>query len=115
MCNIARFSNEVFEELNNYVYRLIDPRNGETFYVGRGIKNRVFDHINEKVSTEGDTLSDKISTIREIKNAGLEVLHIIHRHGMNELVAKEVEAALIDVILVLPMCKVDMVATIMDQ
>lgn len=40
-----RFSDTVIEKLQFYVYRLIDPRNGETFYVGRGRGNRVFDHV----------------------------------------------------------------------
>ena len=31
----------VAEQLKWYVYRLIDPRNGETFYVGKGRGNRV--------------------------------------------------------------------------
>ena len=31
----------------NYVYHLIDPRNNLPFYVGRGIKNRMYDHENE--------------------------------------------------------------------
>ena len=30
------FPQEVVEALGCYVYRLIDSRNGETFYVGRG-------------------------------------------------------------------------------
>ena len=38
------FNTEVSESLGNYVYRLIDPRNGETFYVGKGKGNRVFQH-----------------------------------------------------------------------
>jgi len=37
-----RFPEEVCVKLGNYVYRLIDPRNGETFYVGKGKGNRVF-------------------------------------------------------------------------
>lgn len=32
---IDEFPVEVIQELKNYVYRLIDPRNGETFYVAR--------------------------------------------------------------------------------
>ena len=32
-------------KMNYYVYRLIDPRNGETFYVGKGKGNRVFQHM----------------------------------------------------------------------
>jgi hypothetical protein len=37
------FPAEVAKKLGYYVYRLIDPRNGETFYVGKG-KGRVFQH-----------------------------------------------------------------------
>ncbi len=38
----------VAEKLKTYVYRLIDPRNGETFYVGKGQGDRVFAHIREQ-------------------------------------------------------------------
>jgi hypothetical protein len=91
------FPSEVITKLGNYVYRLIDPRNGETFYVGRGQGNRVFQHvagITEGMSKEG--LSDKSDRIREIKNAGLEVIHVIHRHGIPDELVNHVEAALID-------------------
>ena len=37
----TKFSDTVCRELGNYVYRLVDPRNGETFYVGKGVNNRV--------------------------------------------------------------------------
>ena len=40
------FSQEVSDKLKYYVYRLIDPRNGDTFYVGKGKGNRVFAHAN---------------------------------------------------------------------
>lgn len=78
-----RFSEEVCERLGNYVYRLIDPRNGETFYVGKGRNNRVFDHAAGAVGLANDdspTLGSKLDRIRAIKNAGLDVLHVIHRH-----------------------------------
>lgn len=39
------FSSEVIDKLKTYVDRLIDPRNGETFYVGKGKGNRVFAHV----------------------------------------------------------------------
>jgi hypothetical protein len=88
------FPPEVVEKLKNYVYRLIDPRNGETFYVGKGNENRVFSHVEGE--TKYDEVNEKITRIREIKLAGFEVAHVIHRHGMNKETALEVEAALID-------------------
>lgn len=98
MANINKFTEAVVKKLEHYVYRLIDPRTGITFYIGRGQGNRVFAHAydadketdNEKV----DSL--KLRNIRAIRSAGFEVQHVIHRHGMDEKAAKEVEAALID-------------------
>lgn len=92
------FSEAVCEELGNYVYRLIDPRDGETFYVGKGKGNRVFSHVNAKPHLEGDedVTSVKLSRIHEIINAGLSVVHVIHRHGIPKEAIFEVEAALID-------------------
>jgi hypothetical protein len=93
-----RFTDHVCEKLGHYVYRLIDPRDGTTFYVGRGQGNRVFDHAAGKQSAadteNGENL--KLKTIGDIRNGGLEVQHVIHRHGMDEKSAREVEAALID-------------------
>jgi hypothetical protein len=86
----------VASRLETYVYRLIDPRNGETFYVGKGQGNRVFAHMRGGRDVEGDDLDDKIKRIRAIRTAGFEVGHVIHRHGMNEHTAFEVEAALMD-------------------
>ena len=93
-----QFSELVADKLGHYVYRLIDPRNGTTFYVGRGQGNRVFSHAagQEKPTDSEDNEVLKLKTIRAIKNAGFEVQHVIHRHGMDEDTAKEVEAALID-------------------
>ena len=87
----------VAEHLQYYVYRLIDPRDGQTFYVGKGKDNRIFSHIyDEQVSQESDISSDKIQRIRDIKASGLDVLHVIHRHALDEQTAFEVEGALID-------------------
>lgn len=90
------FQPEVQEELKTYVYRLIDPRNGETFYVGKGRGNRVFAHIREERNLEGDEASNKLRRIRQIRLAGFEVAHVIHRHGMDEQTAFEIESALMD-------------------
>jgi uncharacterized protein len=96
MKDLDAFPPEVIPKLKIYVYRLIDPRNGETFYVGKGQGNRVFAHIHDEMSQEGDDLGDRLKRIREIRVAGFEVAHVIHRHGMDEQTAFEVEAALID-------------------
>ena len=92
---LSAFPLGVAEKLQTYVYRLIDPRDGETFYVGKGRGDRVFAHIREQVGA--DELADnKLKRIREIHLAGFEVSHVIHRHGMDDTTAFEVEAALID-------------------
>ena len=95
----------VAEQLNWYVYRLIDPRNGETFYVGKGRGNRIFAHAggvapdpdgSDSENTE-DEVDLKLKRIDDIKRSKLEVSHVVHRHGIQtEAVAYEVEAALID-------------------
>lgn len=90
------FPPEVAARLQTYVYRLIDPRNGETFYVGKGQGNRVFSHIRAEHNLEGDEVDNKLRRIREIRLAGFEVAHVIHRHGLDGKTALEVEAALID-------------------
>lgn len=95
------FSESVCEKLGFYVYRLIDPRNAETFYVGKGKGNRLFAHANDELTTseledDQDSVSEKIHRIRQIRNDGFQVLHVIHRNGMDEKTAFEVEAALID-------------------
>lgn len=95
--SLQAFPDEVTKQIGSYVYRLIDPRNGETFYVGKGKGNRVFQHIKGELNAQdADELTNKLKTIREIRNAGLEVIHIIHRHGLTEENVFEVEAALID-------------------
>jgi len=93
---VTRFSDHVAEKLKFYVYRLIDPRNGETFYVGKGAGNRVFAHVRGELGADDDALTEKLQRIRQIRVDGFEVAHVIHRHGMTEDQAFEVEAALID-------------------
>jgi len=94
---VTDFPEEVAMSVGNYVYRLIDPRNGETFYVGKGRGNRVFQHVQaadiESLEDE-DAVSLKMSRIRAIRGAGLNVIHVIHRHEIPDEAVNEVEAAL---------------------
>ncbi|ECS5847721.1 hypothetical protein BOA21_16295 [Salmonella enterica] len=67
--------------------------------MGKGKGNRVFAHMRGEVAAVDDDelLSNKLKQLREIRLAGLEVIHVIHRHGIaDEKTAYEVEAALID-------------------
>ena len=92
-----KFTPVVCKKLGNYVYRLIDPRDGETFYVGKGKNNRVYQHAVQALkSSNGDEGSEKISRIIDIKNSGLDVLYVIHRHNIPDNAIFHVEAALID-------------------
>jgi uncharacterized protein len=99
---VDKFPVEVAQRLKWYVYRLIDPRNGETFYVGKGRNNRIFQHAKGALATSNDENGEdavdlKLQRIKEIAAAGLEVAHVIHRHGIDdESVAFQIEAALID-------------------
>ena len=83
-----------------YVYRLVDPRSGHTFYVGKGKGERVFQHVNDarKLKDKNeDEISLKIAQINDIVKDGTQhVIHIIQRWGLSEKEALEVEAALID-------------------
>jgi LEM3-like protein len=50
-----------------YVYELVDPRNGEVFYVGKGCRGRIDAH---EVEARAGRLSRKCDRIREIETAG---------------------------------------------
>ena len=99
------FSKGAKDKLNSngnnkyYVYRLVDPRSFHTFYVGKGCDNRVFMHAKaakELITKEEDADSLKLKLISEILATGKEVICFIHRWGLSQKTAFEVEAALID-------------------
>ena len=110
--NELRFSPGVAKELRHYVYILIDPRNGHVFYVGKGQGDRIFAHVNADISNvhefdksgvmknEDNEIATeeslKLQVIRGIRSEELLPIHIVHRHGMDEETAFQVEAALID-------------------
>lgn len=91
-----KFSEKSLIALGNfYVYGLIDPRNNQLFYIGKGKDNRVFEHEKESInSIDSDKL--KLKTILEIKNAGLEVKKIIINSNLTEQEAFVAEASLIN-------------------
>ena len=106
MEEIKAFSPEVCAQLKYYVYRLVNPQNGQTFYVGKGKGNRVFAHAKcalkdyegvDYSSEDDDEDNLKYKTIRDIKRAGLEVIYIIQKYDLEEKEALAIESALIDI------------------
>lgn len=86
----------VEDELGWYVYRLVDPRDGRTFYIGKGKGSRILAHLEEAKDNPRVRIA-KLARIRSIEASGDAVELIIHRHGLqDEQTAYEIEAALID-------------------
>lgn len=92
------FDEKTRQELKYYVYMLLDPQDNKPFYVGKGIDNRVFNHL-ECALTDIDTSNAKYDRIREIIEGGKTVKHIIVRHGLTEIEAFQIEATLIDTLI----------------
>lgn len=89
------FDEKTRQELKYYVYMLLDPYNNKPFYIGKGIGNRVFNHLNCALN-DTDTTNAKYDKIREITKKGQTIKHIIVRHGLTENEAYQIEASLID-------------------
>ena len=96
MSKVTEFSTAVIEKLGYYVYLLADPETNDVFYIGKGTGNRIFSHLNRALTSP--QASDKLEKIRAIQSKGFQVQHVIHRHGLTEKEAFEVEASLIDYI-----------------
>lgn len=68
-----------------YVYGLINPVNNIVFYIGKGIKDRLFLH-ESKVKNQNKWQANKHLTnkIKKIKRAGLDILYTIFYNTNNE-------------------------------
>jgi hypothetical protein len=77
-----------------YVYELIDPRNLEPFYVGKGLGNRASFHLSEcsRVKTDNQRKYNKIQKIRKY---GYEPIVNIIKYFENENDAYDYEECLI--------------------
>jgi hypothetical protein len=94
---IIMFDENTQKALKHYVYALIDPRNSKVFYIGKGQKNRVFDHIKASESSRSlGCIFPKLEKIKSIQDDDLKVKHVIVRHGLSEDQAFRIEATLID-------------------
>ena len=96
--SIKLFSEKAVEQLNGfYVYALIDPRNNQVFYIGKGIGNRVFSHEIESGKSPKSEKA-KLKRIQEIEAAGFDVKRVVVNWSMTESEAFAAEAALINML-----------------
>lgn len=99
--HMEQFTQKIADELKSYVYALIDPRNSQIFYIGKGQGNRVFQHAADALDRPEKT--DKLELIREIlaskgpDGQPLKVKHYIIRHHLSENEALDIESVLIDI------------------
>jgi hypothetical protein len=86
------FDEKTQQQLCYYVYALFSDNEQFPFYIGKGINNRVFDHLRCAIAYETSE-SLKYEKLRQSKN----VNHVIVRHGLSEGEAFTVESSLIDI------------------
>lgn len=91
---MGSFGEMIRHELENYVYALVDPDNGQIFYVGRGTGDRIFDHVKEAKNTNLSTA--KVERIRKIWRENKQVNYLLIRHKLTPAEAKIVESSVID-------------------
>lgn len=90
------FKQSVKDALNYYVYALVNPINHMIFYIGKGKGNRVFQHAEDALDEDSQSL--RLDTIRKIIAQGYKVEYYILRHNLIEDVAFQLESTLIDML-----------------
>lgn len=75
-----------------YVYALIDPRNDQIFYIGKGSKKRHLQHVKEYSKTS----SSKNDVIESIISSKLEVKYKFIAENLNEEAAYLLEEILVE-------------------
>jgi len=79
---------------NSYVYMLVDPRNNQPFYVGKGIERRCDYHLWEaKRRTHKN--SHKLNKIRKLLSIGVTPLVVKVEQNISDTLAKDFEMLLI--------------------
>jgi hypothetical protein len=77
-----------------YVYTLVDPRDGSTFYVGKGKGRRAWSHAKAEAAGR-ERNGPKALRLSAIRLAGLEVVVVIVEDGLSEREALALERKLI--------------------
>ena len=85
MTTVSKFPVGMAERLNGHLYRLIDPRNGETVHVGKGQGDRVFQHAKLALALgNGEDATDlKFQRMKDIRSVGLDVARVIQGHNID--------------------------------
>ncbi|SFR99865.1 hypothetical protein SAMN04487783_0395 [Agrococcus baldri] len=92
----VRIPGEVAAILGYYVYALRDPRDGQVFYVGKGVGDRLNAHVRE-AGADLQSERAKLRRINEIEASGRTVDMLFLRTGIeDESTAFIVEQAVID-------------------
>ena len=93
---ITKFDTATCDALKHYVYCLVDPRNNEIFYVGKGQNNRVFDHDDKADGDSKDGGDTQVKQrIAEIKKSGHEIDRYVICHALDKDTAFNVESCVI--------------------
>lgn len=93
------------QKLGIYVYALINPKDNEVIYIGKGGgdtdgtgNERIFAHFDEAESKLDDK-SDKLERIRSVWKEGQDIRWVIVRHGLSSAEeAHKIEQSLIDLL-----------------
>lgn len=96
---------QVSDELQQYVYALVDPSTQVPFYVGKGRGLRHAAHLADALDTvdePGIEVSRKRAKIRSLLERGLEPEVWILRYGLSDREYTAVEAAAIDLLMTFP-------------
>jgi uncharacterized protein len=93
----SKLSSTMIESLKHYVYIYIDPSDNKIFYVGKGSGNRALKLDNRNAECQ--------KILNKIKENGSEPIIEILVHGLqDDIAAKKIEAATIDLIGIKNLC-----------
>lgn len=85
-----------FKIMRYYVYKLVDPRTNNPFYIGKGCGNRMYSHLREAtLPREKQVNSFKCSVINNILSCGKNIIIEKVKDGLNEENAYQLEQELI--------------------